>query len=334
MITNKQITAFNKYKSKIKICKAAIFFLTKSIFLSFIILLISCIQSFGQLAALQKVPATVSAGSSFTVKLSINRGSINGFMKLSQSLPEGYSAVEIESKSGDFRYENNETKIIWLKAPSEVSYTVTYKVSVPKNATGSITLGGKIIYVNNNNERKIFNLPIKKVTITAPKDGSKTDKIETAKKTSSNVTNTKETTNAKNTKLLTAKTAKTVAVSSESATAKPSATKMRYGYRKGGYEPDPLNEIEIYSHEGGKNYKVQIGAFRQNHQLSNVPEYSTLVVNGITKHFSGSFSTYEKAAERKKLMIEKGFKDAFIVSFTTNSESTKTHICKSWWSCH
>lgn len=66
----------------------------------------------------------------------------------------------------------------------------------------------------------------------------------------------------------------------------------------------------------GITYKVQIGAFSQKPNIENVPEISTFVLeNGITKYFSGNFSTYEQALERKKQMIEKGYQGAFIVKF-------------------
>ena len=66
----------------------------------------------------------------------------------------------------------------------------------------------------------------------------------------------------------------------------------------------------------GKTYRVQIGAFMQQPHVSGVPQLTKVVLdNGMTKCFSGNFSTYDEAVKRKKEMIEKGFAGAFIVSF-------------------
>ena len=63
-------------------------------------------------------------------------------------------------------------------------------------------------------------------------------------------------------------------------------------------------------------YRVQIGAFSAKPKIDGVPEVTTLVLeNGITKYFSGNYSTYEEALKRKKEMVEKGFQGAFIVAF-------------------
>ena len=108
----------------------------------------------------------------------------------------------------------------------------------------------------------------------------------------------------------------------------------RYSYKKGGLEPDISEEIETSADNAGEVFKVQVGAFRQNHKIKDIPEHSTIVVNDVTKHFSGNFSSYEEAAVRKKLMIQQGFKDAFIVSFPdSRATSSKTHVCKNWWYC-
>ena len=332
MANYKQITVAKRNKYRIQICKAEIL-KAKSILFLFIVYVTGISQSFGQLAALQKVPATAAPGSSFIVQISINRGSINGFMKFSQALPPGYTAVELDSKSGDFRYENNETKIIWLKAPAEVTYTATFKIKVPKDAKGSLPLGGKIIYVTNKNERKVFNLPAKKIAITN-KPGSRSAKTEN-RSTVNNSTN-KETAESaeKNSVIKTAQSASIAPTTTKSTLAKVSKRK-KYGFRKGGLEEDVLEETEQAPVNSGKNFKVQIGAFRQNAKIKNVPEHSTIVIGDITKHFSGNFSNNEESAERKNKMVEQGFKYAFIVAFpgNTSPDVVPVHTCKNWWHC-
>lgn len=289
-------------------------------------------SSYAQLTAFQKAPATAAPGASFIVKLSINRGAVDGFMKFSQALPEGYTALEIDSKNGDFRFENNETKIIWLKAPQEKAYTVSYKIKVPEGANGVITLTGKIVYVTAKNERKVFDFPAEKITIS--KTPGKT--ITTVAK--SNETEVKPTIKEKKDVAIaekkTTQPAVPPAVSNKVETT-PLIRRKNFGFLKGGQEPAE-NELDTWSHFPlpQTKFRVQIGAFRQPAIIKNVPDHSTLRVNEITKHFSGSFATYEQATERKTQMIEKGYKDAFIVEFPTSFvKQAQNHVCKSWWNC-
>ncbi len=278
-------------------------------------------KSFGQLTAIQKTPATIAPGTSFVVKTSINRGNIDGFMKFSQSLPYGYAATEVDSKSGDFRYENNEIKIIWLKAPKEVTYTVIYKINVPKSASGMETLTGKIIYVTSANERKFFDLPPKKITITNTPNIAVT-------KTNSGI----QTTNSGNKKKSAITASKVIPVSSNT-TALSSTKNKNYSFRMGGLEAGTVYKRAFETMLPNKTYRVQIGAFRQNPVIKNIPEHSTIVYKDITKHFSGNFATYEEAVQRKNKLIQQGFKDAFIVGFPVKEPVIDTHICENWWHC-
>lgn len=336
MVNYKKIPAAHNNNCKIITCKTTSF---AEVILLLIVSLFSFSRSHAQLAALQKVPSTAAPGSSFIVKISINRGPVNGFMKLSQPLPSGYSAVELDSKDGDFRYENNETKIIWLKAPAEVTYTVTYKVKIPKNASGILSLGGKITYVTNKNERKVFDFPIKKVTIanTPQKASSRSNDSEsenTIKNSSNN--KSKEKTSEIESAITKGNSKATSSTPPQSKTNATTPVKRKYGFRKGGLEEDLEHEPETsITANSGKKFKVQIGAFRQTKKINNVPEHTTVVVGDVTKHFSGNFYTYAEATERKNQMIELGYKDAFIVTFQSESgnEHPKPHVCKNWWHC-
>lgn len=335
MVNYKQIAAFHSNNCNSQTCKTTSF---AEVIHLLIVFLCSFSLSHAQLAALQKVPSTAAPGSSFIVKISINRGSVNGFMKLSQPLPQGYSAVELDSKDGDFRYENNETKIIWLKAPAEVTYTVTYKVKVPKNASGTLALAGKITYVTNKNERKVFDFPVKKITISNTAQKAVTKSNDSEPENALNKANKKTKEQITRDELLITK-ASSKTISSNTTLSKTGATvytKKKYGFRKGGLEADRENEPEtVITANSGKKYKVQIGAFRQAKQINDVPEHTTVMVGDITKHFSGNFSTYEGASERKNKMIEQGYKDAFIVTFQGegSNEPPKPHVCQSWWHC-
>lgn len=102
-------------------------------------------------------------------------------MKFAQELPEGYVASVIESKGGSFTYADNAAKIVWINPPSEAVFTISYKVTVPNNASGSVNLTGKISYILNN-ERKVCDLE-KKYFVVGNNGVATADKIQVATST-------------------------------------------------------------------------------------------------------------------------------------------------------
>lgn len=284
--------------------------------------------AFGQdLTATQNVPATAAAGSSFTVEININRGSINGFMKFFQELPPGFTASEIDSKGGSFSFADNGAKVVWIAPPNEPTYTISYKVNVPSDASGPKVLNAKFSFINNN-ERKIFEFEPKTVTIggsgavasasspvKAAQMGSTTPAkvstpvIEKTPVTSPATVPAEKTTASIPTKpanppaTIPAKEATTPAVAPKKETAIPPAV-------------SPAKPATGSSASSGKTYRVQIGAFSAKPKLGDVQDISTVVLeNGITKYFSGNFSTLEEATKRKEEVSKKGFPGAFVVAF-------------------
>ncbi len=73
-----------------------------------------------------------------------------------------------------------------------------------------------------------------------------------------------------------------------------------------------------------KTYRVQIGAFKEEVPLETANKFLTLAAKGIknlkndlgiTVYTIGNFSSREEALSLKNQLIEKGFKDAFVVAF-------------------
>ncbi|MDQ3048376.1 MAG: SPOR domain-containing protein [Bacteroidota bacterium] len=275
-----------------------------------------------ELTVSQSIPSNVLPGSDFLVEITISKGSMGGFMKFFQEVPAGFSAAEVESKTGSFTFTEGSAKIIWMTPPAESSFSFSYKISVPKDASGSKSLGGKVSYIINN-ERKIVDIEPKTFNVGTVKTQVKTDtKTETKNNSvttskpavkpiektapkvdseTSNKTNTISSENKTEPKTETKTTAKQETKEATKPVAPPISTKV------------PVTAAPSVS---GKTYRVQIGAFSAKPKVDGVPEITTVILeNGITKYFSGNFSTYEEAAKRKKEMTDKGFQGAFIVSF-------------------
>jgi len=110
-------------------------------------------------------PQEVTAGSEFTVTVTIQKGSLTDYSRFSQDLPLGLTAANISSPNADFSFDNQRIRIIWLKLPEEDEVKVTYNILVDERLKGSFVLGGVFAYVVED-ERKFLNFEkSKEITI-------------------------------------------------------------------------------------------------------------------------------------------------------------------------
>ncbi len=238
-----------------------------------------------ELTATQNFPNKFEAGKSYTIETIIKKGSVTGFMKFAQVVPEGTIAVEIDNKGGSFSFVDNTAKIVWVAPPSEDEFKISYKLTISEGSTQKLKFSGKISYINNN-ERIVFDLPTKEFSLNETIENKQINTTEITPTANNETKPIKE--NKKTEKEPIKQTL-------------PKDSKM------------PITAIPSAS---GKTYRVQIGAYSQKPKIEDVPEITTLVLdNGITKYFSGNFDNYDDANKRKKQMVEKGFEGAFIVQF-------------------
>lgn len=260
-----------------------------------------------EITGTQKIPTSALPGTDFIVETIINRGKINGFMKFFQVIPEGLIATEIENQGGTFTFADGGAKIVWVAPPMDETFTITYKITVNGGVSGTKSLPAKISYITNN-ERKVFDFPATSIII-----GTATPPVQKAIPSNNPTTSTQpvKTAPVTTTPVTTTSPVKTNPPTEQKKTTTPTTTTTPT--QPATFSKVPTSALPSSS---GKMYRVQIGAFSAKPKIDGVPEVSTLVLdNGITKYFSGNYSTYEEALKRKKEMIEKGFQGAFIVAF-------------------
>jgi len=282
------------------------------------------------------IPASANPGTDMIVEVSVNKGSSNGFMKYFQEIPAGFTAVDIDSKSGSFTYADNGVKIVWITPPSEPTFVISYKINVPASATGTKSFTGKVSYIQEN-ERMAYEIPPVTVSFggapvaSIPK--AETPKPEVKVETPKPVAETPKPEVVKTETPVIAETPKSEVVKTEvpkAETPKPVITKVEptkteiVANEKPTPTPKPVvvvpapNKIPVTAapQTGGKSYRVQIGAYNLNPVISNVLEISKVTLdNGMTKYFSGNFTNYDDAVKRKNEVTAKGFPGAFIVQF-------------------
>lgn len=280
-------------------------------FSALLLVLLSCAGYAQDMSATVKTVDAVAPGKDFTVEVSINRAGISGFMKYFQDLPANYTAADIDSKGGNFSFADNGAKIIWLSPPAADQFTISYKVSVPAGATGTLSIGGKLSYVVGN-ERKAIDITSQTVKIgNGGSSSAAPAKTAPAQTQVSTMTETKP--------AVTQATSKPAETPKPAETVKPAEIPKQEPKK----EAPPIITTQASapataaaSSTPGRTYKVQIGAFSQTPHLDGVTETSSMKLdNGVTKYFSGNFKTYEEASKRRTEMISKGYQGAFIVAF-------------------
>ena len=105
----------------------------------------------------QNIPSSVKPDSEFTVQITINKGSVGGFAKLQQDLPEGFTAVQDDNNGASFTFspETRSVKFIWMSLPSDKEFKIKYKVKVAAGINGDKTMAGKFSYVSDNVKQAI-----------------------------------------------------------------------------------------------------------------------------------------------------------------------------------
>lgn len=92
----------------------------------------------------------------FKVEVTINKSSANGFARLKEDVPAGFTATEDKSASGRFTFQDNAVKYVWTMLPAGEQMVVTYFLQAEGDISGSFDLNGTLSYVENNDTKKVL----------------------------------------------------------------------------------------------------------------------------------------------------------------------------------
>lgn len=120
------------------------------------LLVILALQIFpGDVSVKLDAPGEVTAGSEFEIKLTLNKGDLDGFSRFQQSIPAGLTAIPVASSNADFSFSDKKVRLIWLRIPENDEIVVSYKVKVDERLKGTFTLDGKFSYIQNNERKSV-----------------------------------------------------------------------------------------------------------------------------------------------------------------------------------
>lgn len=113
------------------------------------------LSMFGQVTLTSNMPSSLANGSTTDVEVKINKGSIANFAKYQMDVPAGVTISEVDSKSGNFTFENNRAKIVWVSVPSEAEFTLKFKVTVTSSAPPEGAVSQKFYFLENGAKKEV-----------------------------------------------------------------------------------------------------------------------------------------------------------------------------------
>lgn len=87
----------------------------------------------------------------YQVNLLVNKGSKEKFAKIQENVPEGYTAVGIDTKDAIFTFKDQMVKILWMNLPADPYFVISYKLIPSKGTTEKPNLEGTFSYIENDN---------------------------------------------------------------------------------------------------------------------------------------------------------------------------------------
>jgi hypothetical protein len=245
----------------------------------------------------------IDNGNAFKVSMKIAHTNLEGFAKIVETIPTGFTAEIIDSKGGVFSFKDNEAKILWMAAPVTKEFEVAYKLIAVDATPNSYTVNGAFSYLDNDVTQKYI---INSSDFTL----SKTSEEPIASSIEESI---EEEVFEEVAEEPTIKEEEVIEVVDETPVAEVVNTK------KVTSTPNP---------ETGVSYKVQVGAGHQKvsknyfvNKFNLTDPVATENHEGWIKYIVGSYSEY-KAARDKRNNVRNNVKTAFVTAYNQGSRIT------------
>lgn len=88
----------------------------------------------------QMVPLHCKTGEKCTVEIEIEKNGVEGFARIQQPLPEGFTATLLQDGGADFSFDKQKVLFVWLNMPASPVIRVAYQISVSADISGAYTI--------------------------------------------------------------------------------------------------------------------------------------------------------------------------------------------------
>ncbi|MDF1673001.1 MAG: hypothetical protein P1U41_05825 [Vicingaceae bacterium] len=91
----------------------------------------------------------------YTVTLAINKKGVEGFAKITEIIPSGFKASEIESNGGVFSFKEGVAKVLWMAIPKGEELNIKYNLESVTAENGNYDITGDFSFLDNEETKKI-----------------------------------------------------------------------------------------------------------------------------------------------------------------------------------
>ena len=285
---------------------------------------------YSQITITSNIPTNITAGAVIDAEVKINKGGIGNFAKYQMDAPSGYIVSGVEVKGGNFTFENQRAKIVWVSIPNEAEIILKLKIQATSSALSSGTFSQKFYYLENNEKKEVESTPIiinvtggnvspvintpvetkpvetvVKEVVPAETKATETIATETKPVETKPVETKVVETVVTETKPVETKVAETIVPVSKPIETKPIDTKVAK-------EATPVAKAKVNSStsESGTTYRVQLGLFAKDINKNKFPGAGTVkieTIDGLHRVTTGNFSTREEAEKFNSELQKKGY---------------------------
>ena len=105
-----------------------------------------------QVKCIRQIPYLADeAKGEYQVNLLINKGNKERFAKIQENVPEGFTAVGLETKDAIFTFKDQMVKLLWMNLPTDPYFVVSYKLVPNEGNSSKPTMEGTFSYIENDN---------------------------------------------------------------------------------------------------------------------------------------------------------------------------------------
>jgi hypothetical protein len=251
------------------------------------------------------LPSSGSAGETIDAQFTVTKGNIGAFAKFQCDVPAGTQAVAGDTKSGNFTFENNRIKIVWVSLPGDATFTFSVKITLSSSASGPQSFTSQFYYLENN-VKKEFALPAHSIAVGG---GVATTPTETTTTTSTPTTTPTET-------VTTTTTPTSTPTETTTTTSTPTSTPTETVTTTTTPTTTPTNTTTTPP-KGNITYYVQVAALSTDPGLAykKYGKMKVVIENSMYKVLIGTYSSLEEARKYKADLIAKGLVGSFVVGY-------------------
>lgn len=265
---------------------------------------------FSQITITSNIPTNIVSGASIDAEVKINKGGIGNFAKYQMDAPIGYIVSAIEVKGGNFTFENQRAKIVWVSIPTEPEVTLKFKIQASSTAVSPGTFSQKFYYLENNEKKEVEGTP---ATVTIDGGGAAVvvNTPTEVKPVETIVTETKPVeTKVVETVVTEVKPAETIVVEKvvETKTVETKSVETK--------KTETVAKKANVS-EAGTSYRVQLGAFTNEPTKGKFPGAGSVqieFIDGLHKVTTGNFASADEATKYRDQLKSKGY-NGFVAEY-------------------